>query len=49
MHSDANFLPVNTNDNWLHLGLGAGMVLLGLMTIGRRRHADRVVEDEPVD
>src|SRR5689334_15901456 len=24
-HTRANFLPVNTADNWLHLGLGAGM------------------------
>jgi uncharacterized protein DUF4383 len=33
-HSSANFVPVNDADNWLHLGLGLGMVLLGL--IGRR-------------
>jgi hypothetical protein len=33
-HSGANFVPVNDADNWLHLGLGAGMVLLGF--IGRR-------------
>ena len=26
----ANFIPINTADNWLHLGLGAGMVLVGL-------------------
>ncbi|HET7349335.1 MAG TPA: DUF4383 domain-containing protein [Marmoricola sp.] len=32
--SGANFVPVNHADNWLHLGLGAVMVLLGL--IGRR-------------
>ncbi|WP_176697102.1 DUF4383 domain-containing protein [Microbacterium sp. 3J1] len=25
-----NFLPVNDADNWLHLGLGIGMVLLGI-------------------
>ena len=25
-----NFVPVNTADNWLHLGLGAGMLALGL-------------------
>ena len=30
--SDANFVPVNSADNWLHLVLGAGMVLLGLAT-----------------
>ncbi|MGV9676954.1 DUF4383 domain-containing protein [Nocardia sp. NPDC003482] len=29
--SDANFIPVNNADNWLHLGLGAVMVALGLL------------------
>ncbi|ELB90023.1 hypothetical protein Rwratislav_26469, partial [Rhodococcus wratislaviensis IFP 2016] len=29
--SSANFVPVNTADNWLHLVLGAGMVALGLL------------------
>jgi hypothetical protein len=29
--SDANFIPVNSADNWLHLVLGAGMVALGLI------------------
>jgi hypothetical protein len=27
--SAANFVPINTADNWLHLGLGLGMILLG--------------------
>src|ERR687895_184837 len=31
----ANFVPVNTADNWLHLGLAVGMVTLGL-TLSRR-------------
>lgn len=31
---DANFVPVNDADNWLHLVLGVGMVLLGLV-LGR--------------
>jgi Domain of unknown function (DUF4383) len=31
--SSANFVPVNGADNWLHLGLGIGMVLLGV-TLG---------------
>lgn len=42
--SDANFVPVNTADDWLHLGLGVGMVLLGVAAgarlgdlAGRRR------------
>jgi hypothetical protein len=30
--SDANFVPVNTAGNWLHLGLGVGMIALGLLT-----------------
>lgn len=25
-----NFIPVNHADNWLHLGLGVGMILLGV-------------------
>lgn len=28
----ANFVPVNAADNWLHLGLGAGMIALGVIT-----------------
>ncbi|WP_411574928.1 DUF4383 domain-containing protein [Streptomyces fradiae] len=30
LDSAANFVPVNTADNWLHFGLGTGMVALGL-------------------
>lgn len=29
--SDANFVPLNTADNWLHFGLGVGMIALGLL------------------
>jgi hypothetical protein len=29
--SGANFVPVNSADNWLHFVLGAGMVALGLV------------------
>lgn len=29
LDSTANFVPVNDADNWLHLALGVGMVLLG--------------------
>ncbi|MEU9146020.1 DUF4383 domain-containing protein [Streptomyces sp. NPDC048349] len=32
--TDANFIPVNTADNWLHFGLGLAMVVLGLL-LGR--------------
>jgi hypothetical protein len=28
--SDANFVPLNEADDWLHVGLAAGMILLGL-------------------
>jgi hypothetical protein len=34
--SVANFVPVNTADNWLHLLLGVGMIGLGLL-VGRER------------
>ncbi|XVQ06475.1 DUF4383 domain-containing protein [Spirillospora sp. CA-255316] len=30
-HGTANFVPVNTADNWLHLVLGAGMIALGAL------------------
>ena len=31
-----NLLPVNGPDNWLHFGLGVGMVLLGITLAGQR-------------
>jgi len=33
--SDANFVPVNTADNWLHFVLGVGMIALGVMLAKR--------------
>jgi hypothetical protein len=33
--SQANFVPVNTADNWLHLVLGLAMILLGLLLTRR--------------
>jgi hypothetical protein len=30
MNATANFVPLNTADNWLHLVLGVAMVGLGL-------------------
>lgn len=33
--SDANVLPMNTADNWLHLVLGVGMLTLGVLTTRR--------------
>jgi hypothetical protein len=35
--SDANIVPLNAADDWLHLALGLGMIALGLLTT--RRHA----------
>ena len=38
--SPANFVPVNTADNWLHLVLGLGMIALGFaLSSDRRRTA----------
>ncbi len=33
--SSANFVPVNSADNWLHLVLGVGMLALGLLLRSR--------------
>ncbi|MEU0719185.1 DUF4383 domain-containing protein [Streptomyces lavendulocolor] len=38
--SGANFVPVNTADNWLHLPLGVGMIALGTL-LARKRDAIR--------
>lgn len=38
--SSANFVPVNTADDWLHLVLGLGMIALGVV-LGRSRAATR--------
>ncbi|GFG55584.1 hypothetical protein CQY20_21980 [Mycolicibacterium agri] len=43
--SPANFVPLNGADNWLHFGLGVGMVLLGVTLAGQRdptKHRTRV-------
>jgi hypothetical protein len=34
--SDANFVPVNMEDDWLHLVLGAAMLVVGIL-LGRPR------------
>ncbi|MGH3118460.1 MAG: DUF4383 domain-containing protein [Gaiellales bacterium] len=44
--SDANFVPMNNADNVLHVLLGAGMILLGVV-LGRGYVRDRVVTGEP--
>jgi hypothetical protein len=36
-NSDANFVPLNTADNWLHFVLGLGMVVLGIVLGNRRK------------
>ncbi len=38
--SAANFVPLNSADDWLHLGLGLGMIGLGVLatTVERRRN-----------
>jgi hypothetical protein len=36
--SAVNFVPINTADNWLHLGLGIGMIALGVL-LGRPRRS----------
>ena len=41
LNSAANFVSLNTADNWLHLFLGVGMVALGLV-LGRPQARDRV-------
>jgi hypothetical protein len=38
--SSANFVPVNTADNWLHFLLGVGMIALGVL-LTRRLAATR--------
>ncbi|MCU1572617.1 MAG: hypothetical protein JWO93_703, partial [Micrococcaceae bacterium] len=34
--SAANFVPVNTADNWLHFVLGIGMIALGVLLTRNR-------------
>lgn len=41
LNSAANFVSLNTADNWLHLLLGIGMVGLGI-ALGRTQARDRV-------
>jgi hypothetical protein len=35
--SDANFVPLDSADNWLHFGLGVAMITLGLLLSRERR------------
>jgi uncharacterized membrane protein YhaH (DUF805 family) len=43
---EVNFVPVNEADNWLHLGLAIGMIVLGI-AVGRDRSA-RTTGTRPV-
>jgi hypothetical protein len=45
--SEVNILPVNNADNWLHLGLGFGMLVLGLLLSNRAGTGGRL--DTPFD
>jgi hypothetical protein len=46
--SDANFVPVNDADNWLHLALAVGMLAVGLAA-GRRWEDDPLVRSSGSD
>ena len=41
--SPANFVPLNSADNWLHFGLGVGMLLLGVTLAGQHDPTKRRV------
>lgn len=45
---DANFVPVNTADDWLHFALGLGMIALGLLATPRSRRAARTTDGRPI-
>lgn len=43
--SSANFIPLNSADDWLHLVLAIGMILLGVFLGRTARGASRTVQD----
>ncbi len=45
-HSTANFLPLNSADNWLHFALGVGMITLGVVTTAIERKRGEYPEPE---
>nr|WP_228539388.1 DUF4383 domain-containing protein [Nocardia sp. XZ_19_385] len=47
--SDANFIPVNVADNWLHFVLGIGMIALGFLLprLGARTGGDFTTGNYP--
>lgn len=42
-HSAANFIPVNSADDWLHFVLGVGMIALGLVLERRATSTERAM------
>ncbi|MEH3156979.1 MAG: DUF4383 domain-containing protein [Gordonia paraffinivorans] len=42
--SSANFVPLNTADNWLHFALAVGMIALGLLLPAALTPGDRIVD-----
>ncbi|MBC7301021.1 MAG: DUF4383 domain-containing protein [Nocardia sp.] len=46
-HSDANFVPLDDADNWLHLGLGLGMIALGLILPRRTKTTTSTISGDP--
>ena len=42
--SDANFVPLNTADNWLHFALGVGMIALGALVVPKSSAAGFTTE-----
>jgi hypothetical protein len=47
-HMAANFVPFNIADNWLHLGLGAGMIVLGVAGTAHERSKGEYPEPDRV-
>lgn len=43
-----NFIPLNDADNWLHLGLATGMVVLGIFMRSEPRMRPRTTGTHPV-
>ena len=44
---DANFVPLNDADNWLHLLLAVGMLALGLVLPPRRKRRTTTADAAP--
>lgn len=43
--TSANFVPLNGADDWLHLGLGIGMIALGVLTSRRAGRPATIASD----